>query len=193
MDSDNLDEVKQLLIKLAAIANQIDARNLDALRRIEASAGALDQGMQRFDTGAQHFVNQAVRLVGAQAHDVIAQGAGQAVDQFNTQLQQSAGRAKWAAETMGEQRRLLTQAQRMLVWKGLIALIIGSLLAAGGSSYLAWMSMREIKHAEFGADILRATQSGSLTRCGKNNALCVRVGKNPARVGAQGEYLLLEE
>ena len=40
-------------------------------------------------------------------------------------------------------------------------LTIGSLLAAGGSSYIAWKSMREIRRAEFGQDILQATQSGA--------------------------------
>ncbi|SDQ86842.1 hypothetical protein [Pseudoxanthomonas sp. CF125] len=192
MDS-NLEEVKKLLVKLAAIANQIDARSVEAVRRIEGSAAALDQGRQRFNASAEQFVGQAVRSIGEQAHDVIVQGTGQAVRQFNAQLQQSAASAKSSAETMREQHNLLARAQSMLVWKGLIALIIGSLLAAGGSSYLVWKNMRELKRAEFGADILHATQSGSLTRCGKDNALCAKVGKSPKRAGMQGEYLLLED
>ena len=192
MDS-NLDEVKQLLVKLAAIANQLDARNAAAVQRIESSASALDQGRQRFNVGVEQFVGQAVRLVGEQAHDVVVQGTGQAVHQFNAELQQSAAGAKSSAEMMREQHKVLARTQSLLVWKGLIALTVGSLLAAGGSSYLVWKNMRELERAEFGADILHATQSGSLTRCGKDNALCVKVGKTPKRAGTQGEYLILED
>ncbi len=192
MESHEIEEVKQLLIKLAVIANQIDARSADALQRIEASAGALDKGVHRLDAGVERFARQIMQAIGEQAHDVIAQGGGRAVDQFNTQLQQSAGNAKWAAEKMAEQRSLLTRAQNTLVWKGLIALTLGSLLAAGGSGYLAWKNTREIRQTEFATDILRATRTGALTRCGADNALCVRVGSKPKRVGAQAEYVILE-
>ena len=191
MDS-NLDEVKQLLVKLAAIANHLDARNVEAVQRIENSAATLDQGRQRFNIGVEQLVGQTVQLLGDQAHHVIEQGAGKAVYQFNTQLQQSAASAKASAELMRDQQQVLARAQNTLVWKGLIALIIGSLLAAGGSSYLVWKNMQALKRAEFGAEILRATQLGNLTRCGKD-ALCVKVGKNPKRAGARGEYLVVED
>jgi len=88
---------------------------------------------------------------------------------------------------------MLTHAQRALVWKGLIALTIGSLLAAGGSAYVAWNSMREVRQAEFGTAILRATRSGALTACGEERALCVRVGRQSRRVGDRGEFLLVED
>jgi type IV secretion system protein VirB8 len=125
--------------------------------------------------------------------EVIVQGAGRAVYHFNTQLQQVAADAKSSAETMQEQQKIVARAQSMLVWKGLIALTIGSLLAAGGSSYLVWKNAQELRQAEFDVDILHATRSGSLTRCGEHNSLCVRVGKSPKRTGAQGEYLMLED
>jgi hypothetical protein len=77
----------------------------------------------------------------------------------------------------------------MLVWKGLGALIVGSLLAVGGSGYFAWKGMRQIEQAQFGADILRATQNGRLTRCGKD--LCVKLGKHPRHY--DGNYVLLQQ
>lgn len=193
MSKDNIQDVQQLLVKLAHIANQIEARSADSLRRIDASTSALNQGVQRLGGGAERFAQQATQAIGERAQTVIAQGASQALEQFNTQLKQCAGQVKWAADAMGEQSRVLTRAQNTLVWKGLIALTIGSLLAAGGSAFVAWKSMREIKQAEFSASILRATRSGTLTVCGQDSALCVRVGRKPRHAGAQNEYLLVEE
>jgi hypothetical protein len=74
---------------------------------------------------------------------------------------------------------------------GSMALLTGSVLAAGGSSYIAWKNMDEIKRAEFGTAIIRATQSGALTHC--DDVLCVKAGKNAPRYGKNGEYILVRE
>jgi hypothetical protein len=162
------------------------------VERIEKSAALLDQGRQRFNVGVEQFVAQTVQLLGDQAHHVIEQGAGKAVYQFNTQLQQTAASAKVSADLMGHEHQRLARGQNALVWKGFTALIVGSLLAAGGSSFLVWKNMRALERAEFGSGILHATQTGNLTRCGKD-ALCVKVGKDPKRAGANGEYLIVED
>jgi len=73
----------------------------------------------------------------------------------------------------------------------LLALFIGALLAVGGAGFVVWDSMREIKTAQFDQDILHATQTGALTRCGE--ALCVKVGKQIKRYGNDGDYVLLSE
>lgn len=193
MKTDSTEEAQQLLVKLAHLASQIEAGSADALRRIEAGAAAMHQGVQRLDDGVERFAQQAMQAISQGSQAAVAQGASQALEAFNHQLQQSASHAKWAADALGEQRRTLTHAQRTLVWKGLIALTLGSLLAAGGSAYVAWSSMREVRQAEFGTAILRATRSGALTACGEEQALCVRVGQKSRRVGARGEFLLVDE
>lgn len=190
-NQDDLDALKQSLIKLATIANQLDVRSAQAVQQVEASTGTLDQGARRLESGAAQFAAQALQLIGDQARQAVAQGATQALDGFNTQLQTGARTAQWAAEGMEEQRKRLDRVQNGLVWKGLIALTVGSLLAAGGSGYIAWKSMREVRRADFGQDILQATQAGVLTRCGES--LCAKVGKQAARYGEGGEYVLLAE
>src|SRR3546814_6324153 len=85
---------------------------------------------------------------------------------LDSQLQTGIQAAQRAALDMDEQCKRLARMQGGLVWKALVALTIGSLLAAGGSGYIAWKSMHEVRRAEFGQDILQATQSGVLTRCG---------------------------
>lgn len=188
---DELDALKQTLLKMATIANQLDARSAQAVQQVEASTGILDQGMQRLESGAARLAGDALQLIGEQSRQVVAHGATQALDEFNTQLQAGARAAQWAAQGMEEQRNRLVRAQGGLVWKASVALAIGSLLAAGGSGYVAWNSMREVRRAEFGQDILQATRSGMLTRCGE--ALCAKVGERPTRYGNSGEYVLLVE
>lgn len=190
-DRDELEALKQTLLKTATIANQLDARSAQAVRQVEASTGMLDRGVQRLESGAARFAGEALQLIGEQARQSVGQGVAQALDDFNTQLQAGARAAQWAAQGMEEQRNRLARTQEGLVWKASVALAIGSLLAAGGSGYIAWKSMREVRRAEFGQDILQATRNGMLTRCGE--ALCAKVGKRPTRYGSSGEYVLLVE
>ena len=186
---DELDALKQSLIKLATIANQLDARSARAVQQVEASTDALDHGMHRLESGATRLASEALQRIGQQARQAVAQGTAQALAELDTQLQAGIQAAQRAALDMDEQRKRLARAQAGLVWKALIALTIGSLLAAGGSSYIAWKSMQEVRRAEFGQDILQATQSGVLTRC--DGALCAKAGEKAVRYGNNGEYVLL--
>lgn len=188
-NQDGIDALKQSLLKLATIANQLDARSMRAVQQVEASTESLDQGMQRLESGATRLASEALQVIGEQARQTVAQGTAQAMGELDAQLQAGIQAAQRAALDMDEQRKRLARAQGGLVWKALVALTIGSLLAAGGSGYIAWKSMREIRRAEFGQDILQATRSGVLTRCG--DALCAKVGGQPERYGSDGEYVLL--
>lgn len=183
--------VSQALAKLLAIADRLDTRNQQTAQRIETATAALDHGVNRLDEGGERFAKSALQVIGTHAQQTIVQGAGQAIGEFRQQLQQSARDAQSAAQAMDEQRKGLTVARRSLVWNGLIALLIGSLLAAGGAAWVAHRSMQEVRQARFGQDILRATQGGSITRCG--DLLCARIGKKPQRYGKDGEYVLLQE
>ena len=188
--SNDVESVQQALIKLLAIAGRLDARHQQSVQRIDAAAGAMEQGVGRLDQGSEHFARQALQLIGADVRQTIAGGAGQAVKEFQHQLQQAANSLQWAAQTMDEQRKGLAASRRSLVWGGAIALLLGSLLAAGGAAWVAHRSMQEVAQARFGQNILQATGSGAITRCG--DALCARIGKKPQRYGKDGEYALLQ-
>ncbi|MEP7185209.1 MAG: hypothetical protein ABI767_05160, partial [Rhodanobacter sp.] len=133
---------------------------------------------------------RALQLIGTGAQQSIVQGTQQATSQVRQQLERTASNAQAAAQAMEREARLLTGARRSLIWNGLLALLVGSLLAAGGAAWIAQKSMQEVAQAHFAKDILEATQSGAITRCG--DTLCIRVGKKPKRFGAQGEYVLLK-
>jgi hypothetical protein len=188
---DDVDEVRQALIKLMAIADRLETRNMQTVQRIEAAAAALDQGVIRLDAGGERFAQNALQVIGSNTKQAMSQGAGQALGEFRQQLQQSADSAKAAAHAMDEQRRGLTSARRTLVWNGLVALLVGSVLAVGGAAWVVHRSVQEMAQARFGQDILQATRHGSITRCGKS--LCARVSKKPQHYGKDGQYLLLQE
>lgn len=186
---DDLDALKQSLLKLATIANQLDARSAQAVQQIETCRETLELGVHRLESDAARLAGDALRIVREQAAQMVAQGTAQALSELDTHLQAGIHAAQRTALDMDGQRRRLARAQGGLVWKALAALMIGSLLAAGGSAYIAWKSMRDLQRAEFGQDILHATRNGMLTRCG--DALCAKVGQQARRYGSNGEYVLL--
>lgn len=188
MDGNQMDEVKQLLLKLAVIAGQLDARNQEALQRIEVSANLLDRSALSWTEGAGDFARQALDAVGARAHACVTSETRRAFAPLEAQLRQSADAARWAATALAEQRTLLDRAQRALIWKGLLALLVGSVLAASACGYAAWRSARTIT---LGKDITQALRSGALARCEDNRSLCVRVGSRPRHAGSQAEYVVI--
>jgi len=194
MDSsatDDVEPVRQALIRLMAIADRLESRNAHAVQRIEAATAALDQGVSRLDAGGERFAERALQVIGNNARQAVAQGAGEAVDELRQRLQQSADAAQAAARAMDEQRRGLTNARRSLLWHAWVALLLGSLSAAGAAAWTIHRSTQEMAQARFGQDILRATQRGTINRCG--GSLCARVGRKPERFGKDGQYMLLED
>lgn len=188
--TEDVEAVKQALVKLMAIADRLDTRNQQTVQQLEAASLALDQGVNRLSAGGEQFAGRALQVISGSTQQAIAQGAGQAVVQLREQLQHSAAAAQSAAQAMALQSRCLTNARRHLVWSGMIALLLGSLLAAGGAAWVAQRSMQEITRAQFGKDILQATERGALSRCGE--MLCARIGRKPRRYGKDGDYALLE-
>lgn len=173
MGNEQLDEVKETVLKLAAIAGQIDQRNRAGTQQIENGVQALSDTARRLQDGAERFANAVMQRVGEQVQSVVADRSAAALDHFNEQLQASTGRVQWATEALTEQRKLLTAAQRTLIWKGLLALLVGSVLAAATGGYLLWQARHLDGDPALAADIRQAVASGALTRCNQNE-LCAR-------------------
>jgi len=194
MDSsctDDVETVRQALIRLMAIADRLESRNAHAVQQVEAATTALDRGVSRLEAGGEQFAERALQVIGNNARQTVAQGAADAVDEVRQRLQQSADSAQAAARTMDEQCRGLTRARRGLLWNAWVALLLGSVLAAGAAAWTLHRSRQELAQAHFGQDILRATQRGAINRCG--DSLCARVGRTPRRFGKDGQYVLLED
>src|SRR3546814_2456007 len=86
-NQDSLDALKQSLLKLATIANQLDARSAQAVQRVEASTDSLDQGMHRLESGATRLASEALQVIREQARQAVTQGTAQALGELDSQLQ----------------------------------------------------------------------------------------------------------
>jgi hypothetical protein len=191
MGDGHVDDVKELVLKLAAIATQIDQRNRAGVQHIESGARLLDDAARRLQGGADQFANAVMQSVGRQVQGVVAERSAAGLDRFNEQLRASTGRVQWATEAMAEQRKLLGAAQRALVWKGLIALLIGSVLAACTAGWLFWQARQLGSDPSLASDVRQAIATGALTRC-NGGALCARTVAAPHDgKSARNEYVIV--
>ena len=186
MNENSLSEVQALLKQLSMVAETISARNDQAARRIQASADALGKNVEQIASGGEQLARNALNALGTQGSQMLSQGTEQALNQFQSQMKQSINQAQQLEQVLAQHRRGVVGLTRI----GLIVLAIGALLAAGGSAYVAYDRSRVIENAHFGQDILQATNSGAINRCG--GKLCVKVGKTPARYSQNPDYVLIE-
>ncbi|WP_431109355.1 hypothetical protein [Variovorax paradoxus] len=187
----NSEELKTLAIRLAALTDLLEDRSRQCVFEVSQSSDRLTQAAQGLGLAGQQLARETVSTIGAHAQEVIRRGLKQALDQCSHELQQTARQATQTAANLHEQRAALQRTQRGLIWKAGLALLVGAVLAAGGSGYLVWKSLEAARQADFSTAIVRATHSGALTQCG--GVLCIKTGKNMVRYDKNGDYILLKE
>jgi exonuclease VII large subunit len=179
-------EAQTLFKELSAAAELIHARNEQLARRIEDSARVLNQNTQKLTDSGEHLAQDTLNTLRAQGAQVLSQGAGDALNELQQQLKESVNLVRQLQLALVEHRHGVAG----LIHTALIVLVIGAVLAMGGSIYVAYDRSRVIENAQFGQDVLQATNSGAINRCG--DKLCVRVGKMPARYSQNPNYVLIE-
>lgn len=182
--------LQQLALRLSAFADVLNQHAAHLTHESGQSAKILQETVDLFSTQTQRLSQELVQAVGGQAREVIERGTADGMRRGGEQLNQATQNVQQAANALGQELQRLKSAQRSLVWKGGAALLVGSLLSAGGSSYLSWKNHRELKTAEFPTNVLDATRSGALTQCG--GGLCARIGERSKRFGAKGEYIEIQ-
>lgn len=185
------EDARQLLLRLMALADRMEQRDAKVVQEMAQQASLLQQSAQAVSHGGQQFSRNALDVLRTQGRDAVQSGVEQAVAQCNQQLTETGKLVSRASGEVQSATAALRHQRSLWLWTAPLALLVGAALAAGGSSYLVWKNMAELERADFGQDILQATQSGKLTRCGE--ALCAKIGAKPQRFGKQGEYLLLQE
>ncbi|HYP85217.1 hypothetical protein [Variovorax sp.] len=180
---------RRLMLRLMALADKLEQRDMQVIAQLSQQACELKRSAQAVASGGEQFARTALDAMRGEAGNVVQRAMRQAVEQCTHSLTESAAHVSRTAHEVGASTEQLRRQRGLWLWAAPLALIVGALLAAGGSGYLVWKNAAELRRASFGLDILQATRSGALTRCG--DALCARVGAKPARYGRNGEYVLL--
>lgn len=185
------EDLKDLSLKLAAIADMLDQRSQQAVNTAAHGAQQLQYVAQGLNQQGQRMVETVIASVSANAKQAIEAGTAESIDKLRKQLQQAQESAGGSAKLIADQAKALEKSQKTLVARSGIALLIAAAVVAGASAYFAWHTRQQFKQADFAQDVLDATNSGAITRCGEEG-LCVRIGDNPTRYGRKGEYVLLD-
>lgn len=184
---DDIETVKQLLLKLAVIGDRLDTRSEQAVQGVEACAAALDQRAHRLESGADQFAQQALRTIDEQAQQTIAGGVERAIASFETRLHHSAERASRTTDALAEQHKRLAGAQKALVFAGLASLLVGLTLAIGGTWLWVNHSREQVAQLQVEARLLSAINAADIVLCA-DGQLCVNVDDLGKRQGDQRQY-----
>lgn len=182
-------EGQKLLLQLLDLSDHIQRRDDALLRHLTQAVAHLQDTAERVGAGGQQFASGALDVLRREGGAAVTQGLDHALQNSRAGMEAFANTGSQAAREVQAAAQALRQQRSVWLWAGPIAMIVGAVLAAGGSGYLVWKNMQEIKRAQFARDILRATETGALTRCG--DTLCAKVGEKPQRYGK--EHVLLQQ
>ena len=185
------DELRRLAVRLVAISELLEQRSEQAVQRVERGARDLERAAQLLGANNEASAREIVDALRQQGGTAIHKGLGDALVQCRAAFDAAEAQASRAAGEWSLQRSRLAQGQQRLLWGAAAALIVGSLLALGGSAWVVRERMQRLEQARFGEDVLAATRSGAITRCGQH--LCVRAGTAARRYGRRGEYVVVSE
>ncbi len=188
---DDIEAVKQLLLKLAVIADRLDARSEQAVQGVEAGTATLAQSAHQLQSGAGQFARQALQAIGEQAQQAIAHSADSAIATFEGRLQHAADNANRAADAMADQRARLAKSQKSLVAAAVTTLLAGSVLAVGGTWLWVDGSRDEVARHHVEVRLLSAINASDIVLCA-DGRLCVNVDDRGKRQGDRRQYQVVE-
>ncbi len=187
MDTEKLQE---LALRLGAFADALEQRATHMAEAMENSGQEVARSAQSIDAQVQSLSRNVIDTVRSESRRAIESSAQAGISPALDQLQQCIRSIQSSSQNLQTQSQKLQSRQRSMVWLSGAALLLGSLLAAGGSGYFVWKNQQELKRGEFGRDILEATRSGSISRCG--DALCAWVGNTPRYYDKNKEYIIIK-
>lgn len=127
----NDDNTRQLAMRLAALAQEVERQNRASTQHLAQAAQELDVSMRQ----TRDALTSAIR---DEAHAATAQGIAATVDAFSRSMQTVTQEARRIAEQLHAESRQLRHGLRIWTASAMATLAIGALLAAGGSSYVVW-------------------------------------------------------
>lgn len=180
------EQLKTLIVQLAAVVERLDQRSESAVQRVEQSSIALDRSAQHLGSSASGFSREVAQALQQQSADIIGKGLSGAVEQFNRQLGHTARLATAAADEFEQQRKALNRERKAWLWLGCGALLIGSLLSIGTAIYAVKQSRQELAGNRVEATLLHAYNRADVTLC--DGALCANIDSKGPRYGDTKQY-----
>ena len=186
----NNDELKDLVVKLALIAQRLDERSEAAVQRVEQTGVALDRRAHGLSNNAEDFAQSVLRMLRQMAGEALGSGIDQAAKQCNKELTSAAQGAAASVQEMQRTHGQLQRERRTWVWIGSGALLIGSVLAVGASAWMVKSSREQVARHQIEARLLRAYNQADVTLCGEQ--LCANIDPDAPGVGAKKQYRLVQ-
>lgn len=182
----DMDELKQLVIKLAAITDRLDQRSEFAVRRVEQAGASLDQSAGRLGSSASTFAREALGAIDKQSGEVIARGLGREIADCVAHLQRTKREASASAHEFEQMRTALRRERRTWVWLGLGALLTGTVLAIAAAGYAVKTSRDELRSNAIEATLLRAYNEADVSLC--DGRLCANIDQSTPGFGDRNQY-----
>ena len=182
----DMDELKQLVIKLAVIADRLDQRSESAVARVEQTGAALDHSAGRLGSSAGTFARDALDAIDRQSGEVISRGLGREIGNCVAHLQQAGRQVSASAQELEQMRTALRGERRRWVWMGSGALLTGSVLAIAAAGYAVKTSRDELRRNAIEATLLRAYNQADVTLC--DGRLCANIDESAQGFGDRKQY-----
>jgi hypothetical protein len=180
------DELKHFGLRLAAVSDRLDERSAAAVRQVEQSSFALEQGARQLQSGADVFVRTALQELEAQAGKAIERGTRHAIERCNAQLQETVQVAAATARNLQQAQLTLQRERRTWIWLGSGALLAGSILSIAGVGFAVKASSEQIARNKVEAALLHAYNQADVTLCG--DRLCANFEETGPRYGHHKQY-----
>ena len=188
--SDASQDIKRLALQLAAVVDALERRSVEAVGAIDDGRVSIARAVESLGQRGDQLVATIAREAQAQTRTAADAALAPLVAGLRAQLDAAAAKAQHSADALHRERTAMVSAQRRAFWVGGVALTLGALATAGGSSWWVMKQRAELREVEFAAGIHAATARGALVPCGER--LCARVGAAPRRAGENGEFLVVE-
>lgn len=176
-----IDEVRALAVKLAAVTDRIEGRLVQVSEANSAASQAMVLAARQAGQVADDLTRNALAQFQAIARQAATEGLRGAAGGYEQGLGASAQRVADAAAQLETRMHRLSATLWAMAWKAFAAISLASLVVIGVAGYVAWQAQMRMNEAQWFEEINAARATGKLARC-PEGGLCVMASKRWVRV-----------
>ncbi len=185
------EDLGRFITQLAVIAERLDQRSSVAVERVELSARGMEGSARQLSGQGEEFIREVAQALQQRAGEIVGQGLGGAMERINRELDEASRKAGQAAQALEQERQRLQRERKTWLWLGAGALLTGSVLAIGASTYAVMHGRQQVKQYQLEAALLRAYNQADVTLC-DGERLCANVEDKGERYGPREQYRVVE-